>query len=147
MSQNQMEVTTTDTGSYLLQLSSAIKNCFKPLWMFMKGLLMFLIGAFYGKLSVVGILVNLLIVPVFSFVYCIAFCLLFSEGLPEFFVNIFIGLQHAFLFAITCLGQTSARYSFLYIDLLQYHHVIRWIVICIVIFALLQVLSRLTKSQ
>lgn len=109
--------------------------------------LMCLIGAFFGKLSIIGVFINILLVPVFSFIYCAAFFLIFFKMLPGFLVGCLVALQHAFLDVIVFFGRISVQFSFLFIDLIQYHHIIRWGVICLMLFTVMQVVSRLAKHQ
>tara|TARA_Y100000294_G_C8250840_1_gene214729 strand:- start:3 stop:485 length:483 start_codon:yes stop_codon:yes gene_type:complete len=110
-------------------------------------LLVSTVAAFYGKLSIIGILVNLIVVPVFSVIYCAAFCLLWVDFLPQIIVTFLPDLQHVFLFLISFLAQIPTKYPWLYLDLLQYSFFFRLLFLAFLMFSFLQLMKKIRKSE
>ena len=110
-------------------------------------LLVSTVAAFYGKLSIIGILVNLIVVPVFSVIYCAAFCLLWVDFLPQIIVTFLSDLQHVFLFLISFLAQIPTKYPWLYLDLLQYSFFFRLLFLAFLMFSFLQLMKKIRKSE
>lgn len=84
-----------------------------------------LVGVCCGKLSFLGFFVNLVIVPVFSIIYCLALGVLFDAYFPPFIFSLVLELQKVFLLFLEQVAILPQLYSWLYVDLLSYHYSLR----------------------
>ena len=99
----------------------------KKIWSFFLGelLLMALVGVCCGKLSILGLLLNPIFVPVFSFVYCFSLLVLFKEIFPPSIIVISLEVQRVFLSVLKAVSILPQQFTWLHIDLFTYSSLCR----------------------
>ena len=106
-------------------------------------LLSLLIAAVCGKLNLIGILINLIIIPIFSFTYVLALLPLFDSILPPFIIAMAVEFQVTMLNLLHSLALISSFYPWLSIDLLMYHQSIRSLLLVLFCYFFTDLIHRL----
>ena len=121
-----------------LESGRTIKNLLKT-----QILLSLLIAAVCGKLNFIGILINLIIIPIFSFTYVLALLPLFDSILPPFIIAMAIEFQVTMLDLLHSLALISSFCPWLSIDLLMHHQSIRSLLLVLFCYFFTDLIHRL----
>ena len=94
-------------------------------------LLTLLVGILVGKLSLLGLLLNPLIVPLFAFVYSSSLLFLLDFFLPPLIISMVFEFHSVFVYFLERLAVLPQIFPWLYLDVFSYSPYLRGVLLCL----------------
>ena len=132
-------------GSCFILLCLACEKALLRAFILTQFLLMLLVGAVIGKISLLGLFLNPLLMPVFSFVYSSSLLILLDDFLPPFIVSLVVESHRVFLYFLARLAIFPQKYPWLYLDVFSYSVCFRALLLALLSFFLLYLLKNLDR--